>query len=74
MVITQILVEKSDIDYMENHFHNAVQWNIVGIFPHDSKYLREFRDAGNWPPETGWPCEKGDIPKYRFREVDVFDE
>lgn len=67
-----VLVEESSIDSMENRFHKAVIWELVGVFPKDSFAALRFSQAGILPPEAGWPARYMEIPKFRLRDVKVF--
>jgi hypothetical protein len=69
-----VLVEESSIDSMENRFHRAILWDIVGVFPKDSFMALRFANAGFLPFEAGYPAQFMAIPKFRLRDVEVFHE
>lgn len=68
-----VLVEKSEIDYLENTYDRAVTWKIIGVFRKNSHSVLTFLEEG-LHPSVGWPCSMFPTPKYRTKEVELFIE
>jgi hypothetical protein len=69
-----VLVESSSIDSTENRFDKSVFWSVVGVFPKDSFAAFRFTNAGILPPEAGYAARYMAIPKFRLRDVEVFEQ